>query len=80
MAYTRGTKPYYRPFGAFRYGVNVLKMKYTDEKDMAWLGKPGHRTDSTEGEWPVAYHGTMELNATKIMEEGFRLDKCTRFA
>lgn len=51
-----------------------------DMNDPSWLGRPGHRTDSTPGEWPVAYHGTREINAGKILEEGFRLDKCIRFA
>uniref|UniRef100_A0A914DDT2 Ubiquitin-like domain-containing protein n=1 Tax=Acrobeloides nanus TaxID=290746 RepID=A0A914DDT2_9BILA len=76
--YTRGGRPYFRPFGSFRYGINLRKMK--DMNDPSWLGRPGHRTDSTPGEWPVAYHGTREINAGKILEEGFRLDKCIRFA
>ncbi|KAI1699735.1 ubiquitin family domain-containing protein [Ditylenchus destructor] len=34
---------------------------------------------NTHGEWPVAYHGTNEQSVLSILEEGFRLDKGTRF-
>ena len=51
--YYRGGKRYYPPYGWKRFGLNVLG-KY-DEDD--WLGEYGNRTESTPGEWPVAYHG-----------------------
>ena len=33
-----------------------------------------------DGEWPVAYHGTTELNAPDTLEDGFQLEKGRRFA
>ena len=44
-----------------------------------WLGKKGERTDTDDKEWPVAYHGTLEMNAMGIVRNGFRLDKGVRF-
>ena len=51
--YYRGGKRYYRPYGWMRFGLNVLG-KYNDDD---WLGEYRNRTESTPGEWPVAYHG-----------------------
>lgn len=73
---TRGGRPYLRPFGCFRYGIKV-QGKYPDD---LWLGAPGARDYSTKGEWPVAYHGTRELSAASILQEGFKLEKCVAFA
>lgn len=50
--------------------------KYEDD---IWLGQSGDRTRSSEGEWPVAYHGTHEVNVRNIVREGLRLDKGKRF-
>ena len=44
-----------------------------------WLGQSGDRAKSDGKEWPVAYHGTMEMNAMGIVRDGFRLDKGVRF-
>jgi len=75
-AYTRGGRDYRRPIGALRYAIRVLG-KYADGD--AWLGAPGHdRTNSSEGEWPVAYHGTGEPNAQGIIEQGFLTSKSER--
>lgn len=30
--------------------------------------------------WPVAYHGTLEVNVLDILRDGFDLNKCVRFA
>ncbi len=37
-------------------------------------------TGTDPKEWPVSYHGTGQLNAMNIADEGFRLSKCNRFA
>lgn len=44
-----------------------------------WLGKNGVRTVSDGVEWPVAYHGTKEMNILPILAEGFSLEKSQRF-
>ena len=44
-----------------------------------WLGKNGVRTVSDGVEWPVAYHGTKEMNILPILAEGFSLEKSNRF-
>lgn len=75
--YTRGGHAYKRPIGAFRYGLKV-RGRYPDGR---WLGSQGaHRTHSDEEEWAVAYHGTRDMNAMKIMEEGFKVERCQRAA
>lgn len=50
----RGGKRYYRPYGWKRYALKVRDV-YGDNE---WLGEPGHRIDSSAGEWAVAYYGT----------------------
>ena len=52
-AYYRGGKRYYRPYGWERFALKILD-RYSDNK---WIGKSGHRTGSSDGEWPVSYHG-----------------------
>ncbi len=58
-----------------RYNVQVVG-KYEDD---VWLGQAGNRTQSSPGEWPVAYHGTHEDNLEGIVGSGFLLEKCKRF-
>ena len=69
----RGGKPYFPPLGCVRYGVKVLG-KYENDR---WLGGKGFRPDE---EWPVAYHGTKEVNVLDILRNGFDLEKGVRFA
>ena len=45
----RGGKWYYRACGWNRFASKV-RGKYEDDK---WLGEPGYRRDSSEGEWPL---------------------------
>ena len=78
IPYFRGGYPYKRPIGAHRWGLKVRGRYSPDDK---WLGSSGgHRTKSDEGEWAVAYHGTREINATQILQEGFKLECCVRAA
>lgn len=72
--FSRGGYPYYRPYGWYRYGLKV-KGKYEDDE---WLGYEGYRTGSSEGEWPVSYHGTAKDNANSIANNGYLLSKCRR--
>uniref|UniRef100_A0A914UPM0 PARP catalytic domain-containing protein n=1 Tax=Plectus sambesii TaxID=2011161 RepID=A0A914UPM0_9BILA len=44
-----------------------------------WLGGNGIRTTSARGEWPVAYHGTHEMNVKNIATDGLRLANGKRF-
>ena len=67
----RGGKRYYRPCGWKQFALKV-KGKYEDDK---WLGEPGYRRGSSEGEWPVSYHGTGENESYNIAQEGFKLSK-----
>ena len=75
--YMRGKFEYHRPYGWYRYGLNVIG-KYDDDK---WLGPDGIRTDTSPDEWPVSYHGTKMENAKNIAKEGYSLvsprDSCT---
>ena len=73
--YMRNKFEYHRPYGWYRYGLNVIG-KYDDDK---WLGPDGIRTDTSPNEWPVSYHGTNMENAKTIAKEGFSLAKSTRF-
>ena len=70
--YSRGGYHYQRPYGWKRYALKVLD-KYGDND---WLGPTRvfwSRAESSEGEWPVSYHGTA-LNATSsLAEDGHRL-------
>lgn len=70
--FKRGNYVYERPCGCRRIALNVAGKYGTDDR---WLGKTG--TDLEE--WPVSYHGTAQLNAETIADEGFRLSKCNRF-
>ena len=69
----RGGKRYYRPYGWKRYALKV-KDTYEDNK---WLGEPGHRVRSSDGEWPVAYStgDTMEVEAARA-SQGIGLSWC----
>ena len=68
---------YYRPYGWERYTIKVLdRPEYGDNK---WLGKPGYRAESSEGEWPVSYHGTGVNVSGNIAQEGYLLSKGKRF-
>jgi hypothetical protein len=58
----RGSKPYYLPLGWYRFGLKV-EHKYTDDK--LWLG-----CANTEGEWPVAFHGTHANAVHGIVKDG----------
>ncbi|CAG8589318.1 6438_t:CDS:1 [Paraglomus occultum] len=71
VIYLRGKVRYRRPCGWKRYALNVSG-KY-DNGDDAWLG-------TGTSAWPVSYHGTTKYNARLITEEGYSLDKGTRFA
>uniref|UniRef100_A0AC35G0X2 Ubiquitin-like domain-containing protein n=1 Tax=Panagrolaimus sp. PS1159 TaxID=55785 RepID=A0AC35G0X2_9BILA len=61
----RGGKPYTRPIGSKRFGINVFEV-YSDDGN-EWL-----QCDGSSGEWPVAYHGTKEGNVKSIIAEGFK--------
>ena len=73
--YMRGKFQYHRPYGWYRYALNVLG-KY--ESDV-WLGPGGIRTETSSSEWPVSYHGTNMKSAKSIAKEGFLLGKSHRF-
>ena len=71
----RGGKPYHHPYGWERFALKVLG-KYDDDK---WLGAAGYRTNSSDGEWPVSYHGTGVNVTGNIAQEGYDLSKGKRF-
>ena len=72
----RGGYRYYRPYGWKRYAIKVLdRPEYEDSK---WLGKAGYRVESSEGEWPVCYHGTGVGVSGNIAQEGYQLSKGKR--
>lgn len=73
--FRRNNFVYNRPLGSRRYAIKVLKKYENDD----WLGKNGVRTVSDGVEWPVAYHGTKEMNILPILAEGFSLEKSQRF-
>ena len=75
MVFYRGGKRYHRPYGWERFALQVLD-RYSDNK---WLGRSGQRTRSTEGEWPVSYHGTGIGVGGSIAQEGYDLSKGKRF-
>ncbi|KND04649.1 uncharacterized protein SPPG_00365 [Spizellomyces punctatus DAOM BR117] len=64
----RGGHCYVRPTGWLRFGLKV-KGKYEDDM---WLGAPGPRNESSEGEWIVTYHGTSYTNIASIVQKGYR--------
>ena len=73
--YYRGGKPYYPPYGWKRFGFNVLG-KYDDDD---WLGEYRNRTESTPGEWPVAYHGLQDHSVwPSIARGGYDLGRSKR--
>lgn len=59
---------YKRPCGWRRFALRV-KGRYGDD---VWLGRAGARTDDSEDEWPVSYHGTGCNNACSIAEDGYK--------
>ena len=63
----RGGYLYTRPCGWDRKALKVLG-RYGDNK---WLGAGGIRTESSEGEWPVSYHGTAKGGNGNIAQEGY---------
>ena len=69
--YHRGDFTYYRPYGWKRYALNVLgDADYESDK---WLGGDGIRKESTDGEWPVSYHGTKFVsNVRGIVGDGYK--------
>ena len=71
----RGGHRYHRPYGWMRYAIKVVG-RFDDDK---WLGEKGYRTHSTDGEWPVSYHGTGESATGSIAQDGYRLSKGNRF-
>uniref|UniRef100_A0A914XVR7 PARP catalytic domain-containing protein n=1 Tax=Panagrolaimus superbus TaxID=310955 RepID=A0A914XVR7_9BILA len=68
--FVRGGKRYTRPTGCKRYAIKVSQ----NQSDKKWLGCNGDAE-----EWPVAYHGTNEINGYEITKNGFDLTKCKRF-
>lgn len=63
----RGGYLYTRPCGWDRKALKVLG-RYGSN---AWLGAGGVRTESSEGEWPVSYHGTARGAGGNIAQVGF---------
>ena len=70
--YVRGGHEYRRPYGWYRYAINVLGRKEYGS-DNTWLGQDGIRTDSGEGEWPVSYHGTKMECVSNIIKQGYKI-------
>ncbi|KAI7807821.1 hypothetical protein IRJ41_011022 [Triplophysa rosa] len=64
----RGNEAYKRPCGWNRIALKVL-VKYPDGN--VWLGPIGWRCNSSDGEWPVSYHGTSMKGATGITESHY---------
>ena len=73
--YFRGGHEYHRPYGWKRYAIKVLG-RFEDNK---WLGQKGQRYGSSDGEWPVSYHGTGESASGSITQDGYKLSKGKRF-
>ncbi len=69
IQYVRGGYKYNRPYGWYRYGLNVSQYA-----DSTWLGPDGIRNESAPGEWAVGYHGTKRCSQPdcdkKIVDEG----------
>ena len=63
----RGGERYFRPYGWQRYALKV-QGKYEDD---TWLGEPGPRQYSSEGEWPVSYYGTHVKMFQTIAQKGY---------
>ena len=73
--YYRGGHEYQRPYGWKRYAIKVLGRFESDK----WLGEQGIRSRSSDGEWPVSYHGTGESATGSIAQDGYKLSKGKRF-
>ena len=73
--YYRGGYEYERPYGWKRYAIKVLG-RFENDK---WLGEKGERFHSSEGEWPVSYHGTGVSASGSIAQDGYNLSKGKRF-
>ena len=73
--YYRGGYEYQRPYGWKRYAIKVMGRFENDN----WLGEKGERFHSSEGEWPVSYHGTGESASGSIAQDGYSLSKGKRF-
>ncbi len=73
--YMRGKFEYHRPYGWYRYALNVIGKYGSDE----WLGPGGIRTETSSSEWPVSFHGTNMRSVKSIAKEGFLLEKSHRF-
>ena len=73
--YYRGGYEYQRPYGWKRYAIKVMGRFENDH----WLGEKGERFHSSEGEWPVSYHGTGESASGSIAQDGYSLSKGKRF-
>ena len=73
--YYRGGHEYSRPYGWMRYAIKVIG-RFENDK---WLGRKGQRTHSTDGEWPVSYHGTGESASGSIVQDGYSVSKGKRF-
>ena len=69
--YYRGGYEYHRPYGWKRYAIKV-RGRFDDDR---WLGARGLRADSSDGEWPVSYHGTAVNVSGNIAQEGYDLSK-----
>lgn len=67
----RGNREYKRPCGWKRYALKVSG-KYDNGND-TWLG-----CNNSEGEWPVAYHGTRHMNLNDITKE-LKTDKTEKY-
>lgn len=72
--YIRGGELYSRPYGWFRYALKVLGGYEND----IWLGENGDRLTTSNGEWPVSYHGTFQKNRESIAQAGYKASKCVR--
>ena len=73
--YYRGGYEYHRPYGWKRCAIKVLG-RFENDK---WLGEKGLRFHSSEGEWPVSYHGTGVSASGSIAQDGYSLSKGKRF-
>ena len=73
--YMRGRFEYRRPYGWYRYALNVVG-KYENDK---WLGPGGIRTESSSDEWPVSYHGTNMEESEASSISCSSPDKASRF-
>ncbi|XP_076068378.1 uncharacterized protein LOC143040826 [Oratosquilla oratoria] len=74
-SFVRGNEEYIRPYGWKRFALKV-RGKYESD---TWLGEPGSRRYSSEGEWPVSYHGTSSKATESIAENGYDMSKGKRF-